>query len=128
MNILVADGDAASRGRLMMLLEDLGHWALGHRDGKLALGIFKAARFALVIADHEMPGLSGLDLCRAIREIDREPRPWVIITGWGRGPLDEAGALAAGADAYMPKPIVRDALALRLSAIGGIPAAPAGGS
>ncbi|HEY6333007.1 MAG TPA: response regulator [Blastocatellia bacterium] len=117
MNVLVADGDATSREHLVMMLEDLGHWVLGHRDGKMAREIYKAARFALVIADSETPGLSGLDLCRGIREINRDPRSWVIITGRGTDPLSEADALPAGADAYMAKPIRKEDLRLRLAGI-----------
>ena len=70
LNILVVDDEAGSRAALAVVLQLAGHQALFARDGDEALEMFDSARvpFDLIITDHLMVRVSGLDLVRKLRE------------------------------------------------------------
>ncbi|HEY6331707.1 MAG TPA: response regulator [Blastocatellia bacterium] len=106
MNILIADDDVDSRRLLQVMLEDLGHWVFGCRNGWIAWEVYKIARFPVVMFEWVMPGMSGSDLCHAIREADRHPRCTVVITISGNSAKDSTEIMAAGADGYLMKPIL----------------------
>ncbi len=65
--VLVADDEPAVLEVLSQVVEDMGHDVLQARDGEEALGLARARRPQLVVTDHVMPRLSGLDLCRKLR-------------------------------------------------------------
>ncbi|MFL5356225.1 ATP-binding protein [Archangium sp.] len=65
--VLVADDEPAVLEVLSQVVEDLGHDVLQARDGEEAWSLARARRPNLVVTDHMMPRLSGLDLCRRLR-------------------------------------------------------------
>ncbi|HVG60746.1 MAG TPA: response regulator [Hyalangium sp.] len=65
--VLVADDEPAVLEVLSQVVEDMGHDVLRARDGEEALGLVRAKRPQLVVTDHMMPRLSGLELCRQLR-------------------------------------------------------------
>ncbi|WP_224360732.1 ATP-binding response regulator [Hyalangium versicolor] len=65
--VLVADDEPAVLEVLSQVVEDLGHDVLQARDGEEALGLARARRPQLVVTDHVMPRLSGVELCRRLR-------------------------------------------------------------
>ena len=65
--VLVADDEPAVREVLSQVIEDLGHDVIQARDGEEAWEMARARRPHLVVTDHMMPRLSGLDLCRRLR-------------------------------------------------------------
>jgi two-component system sensor histidine kinase/response regulator len=65
--VLVADDEPAVLEVLSQVVEDLGHDVVRARDGEEALGLVRARRPQLVVTDHMMPRLSGLELCRRLR-------------------------------------------------------------
>src|SRR5262245_24594907 len=65
--VLVADDEPAVLEVLSHVVEDLGHDVLQARDGEEALGLARARRPHLVVTDHVMPRLSGVELCRRLR-------------------------------------------------------------
>lgn len=66
--VLVADDEPAVLEVLSQVVEDLGHDVLRARDGEEALGLAKARRPQLVVTDHMMPRLSGVELCRRLKQ------------------------------------------------------------
>lgn len=81
-NILVVDDEESVRELLRDVLESEGfrvYLAPGSRE---ALGLFDANQFDGVFTDVGMPGMSGWDLAKAIRQRN-ETIPIAIITGWG---------------------------------------------
>lgn len=72
-------------------------------DGKDGLEKMKAIAPSLVLTDVNMPNMTGLELVAAIREFDKVI-PIVVITTKG-DPGDSDKGLAAGANAYITKPI-----------------------
>ncbi|MCP3137491.1 ATP-binding response regulator [Pyxidicoccus xibeiensis] len=66
--VLVADDEPAVLEVLSQLVEDLGHDVLRARDGEEALGLARARHPHLVVTDHMMPKLSGVELCRRLKQ------------------------------------------------------------
>ena len=87
MKILVVDDDEDARYLTCMSLSDAGYAAEVAADGEQAWRALQADRFDLVVTDHQMPGLSGLELAGRIRAA-RMTLP--IIINSGSCCLDEA--------------------------------------
>jgi CheY-like chemotaxis protein len=70
LNILVVDDEAGSRAALGVVLKLAGHHAVFAKDGDEGLDIFEHSpeQFDLIITDHMMVRVSGLDLTRKLRE------------------------------------------------------------
>lgn len=68
--VLVVDDEPAVLEVLSQVVEDLGHEVVRARDGAEALQQARARRPDLVVTDHMMPRLAGVDLCRALRRED----------------------------------------------------------
>ena len=74
----------------------------------------KSMAFDCLILDVMMPGESGLDLARAVRE--QSPVPILMLTARGE-PADRIAGLELGADDYLPKPFEPRELLLRVNAL-----------
>ena len=83
LRVLVVDDDDRVRTMLGELLQADGHCVLQARSGPEALSVLERGVLVdLVVTDHGMPGMTGLELTRAIKT--RWPRSRVgLITGWG---------------------------------------------
>ncbi|MGB8356422.1 MAG: response regulator [Chthoniobacteraceae bacterium] len=69
-NILVVDDDPATRQIIQYTVESLGHAVKTAGDGKAAIELFAASPdfFQVVITDHNMPIVNGLDLVQHLRD------------------------------------------------------------
>jgi CheY-like chemotaxis protein/anti-sigma regulatory factor (Ser/Thr protein kinase) len=114
MHVLVVDDDDRVRAVLADMLQADGHCVLQASSGGESLAMLEAgARVDLVLTDHGMPGMTGLDLARAIKT--RRPHLRVgLVTGWGDSV--DGLSLGGGPDFTLAKPV--ECAALR-SAIGG---------
>ena len=80
--ILVVDDEEEVSILLRDILEDAGCETVNASRGREALKLFQEGNFDAVFTDIGMPGMSGWELARAIRELDSKI-PLAIITGWG---------------------------------------------
>ncbi|MFP2912206.1 response regulator, partial [Pyxidicoccus sp. 3LFB2] len=79
--VLVADDEPAVLEVLSQVVEDLGHDVLRARDGEEAFGLAKARRPQLVVTDHMMPRLSGVELCRRLKqEVQLKDVPIILLS------------------------------------------------
>ena len=103
--ILVSDDDMNVRLLTRQCLEAEGMTVVEAADGQQALEVFLRERPDLIFLDVEMPGLSGLEVCRRIREMPQgESIPIMIVTGSDdRESIDEG--FDAGATQYKTKPV-----------------------
>lgn len=102
--ILVADDNPDIADTIAELLELDGHEVRVAYDGQAALTLFQSYGPDIVISDIGMPGLTGHQLARAIREVpDGQAVKLIAMTGWGQA-QDKAEALAAGFDHHLTKP------------------------
>lgn len=106
MDVLVVEDHPVNRMILEAWMGSAGHRTSTAENGQLAVDLAKNQRFDLIIMDVNMPVMDGLTATRLIREgrgvnVDT---PIVVLSASARTEDHEAG-LAAGADAYLNKPI-----------------------
>ena len=90
------------------------------RGGVEALEITRSERIDVVLLDIMMPGLSGFDVCTALKSDPKTaPIPIVIVTALD-GPEDRVRALECGADDFLTKPAATSCASLRLDNGGGL--------
>jgi putative two-component system response regulator len=112
--VLVVDDNRVAVELLEQTLRRSGYDVLTADNGRAALDILALGGCQLVITDWEMPGMSGLELCRQIRGFSATGYVYVILVT-GRGACSDAiEGLSAGADDYLVKPFQPSELVLRL--------------
>jgi PAS domain S-box-containing protein len=80
--ILYVDDDPLIAMSTMEMLEDLGHQVIGANSGLHALDIIKSEQpIDLMMTDHVMPGMTGIELAAASREV-RPSLPILLATGY----------------------------------------------
>ena len=82
-------------------------------DGEIALQALRHSRFDVVLLDLMLPGRSGLEVCRILR--DQSDVPIIMITARGEE-ADRVLGLELGADDYVPKPFSPRELLARIRA------------
>lgn len=112
--ILVADDNRLMRSVLEANLKAVGYEVVSAENGKEALEIFRKGYFPIVMTDWIMPEMSGLELCRAIREDDSGRYTYIIILTSLDSKNDIIAGLEAGADEYLIKPVHQAELTSRL--------------
>jgi two-component system phosphate regulon response regulator PhoB len=102
--VLIAEDDDSLRA-LMRMTIDVGGIDIDEApDGHTALKLAQADPPDLVLLDWMMPGLSGLDLCRALRSDPATSGATIVMVTARVMPSDRDQALAAGADHFVGKP------------------------
>jgi len=117
MRILIADDSLVSRHLLEATLRKWGYQAVIANDGAEAWRILDgpdAPRIAIL--DWMMPGLSGPEICRKIREKNGEPYIYILLLTSRSLREDLIEGLEAGADDYVTKPFDNHELNVRLRA------------
>ena len=108
--ILVADDDVEILGLVTRHLKTFDPEIFEASDGEEALKLARREKPDLVILDVMMPGMTGWEVCRAIREDDSLSKTGVImLTGIGER-LNEMTSPLYGADEYLDKPFEFDDL------------------
>jgi putative two-component system response regulator len=109
--ILVIDDVEQNRAVLRRLLEAEGYEVTTAQSGIEAQCLTLTAPPDLVLCDVHMPEMSGVELCRALKECERTRLlPVVLVTGLGDG-ASRLAAIDAGADDFISKPF--DTIELR---------------
>jgi signal transduction histidine kinase len=115
--VLVVEDSATQARLLRLILEDEGFTVDVAGDGPAALAQLAAASFDLVVSDVLMPGLTGFELCRAIKADAALCEIPVVLVTTLREPQEIVQALEVGADSFIRKPFEPDALVLRLRSL-----------
>jgi len=103
--VLVVDDNVDSARSLAMLLEMSGHAVATANDGPEAVRRAGESQPELILLDIGMPGMSGYEVCRAIRQSPGGTRPKIFaLTGWGMEE-DRRKSSAAGFDGHLVKPV-----------------------
>ena len=101
--VLVVDDDAAVLGGMREIIQSLGHEVQGAGSAEEALSLLKREVFHLLVTDLMLPGDSGLDLMKIVR--DASPGTSIVLVT-GHASLKTAiTALKSGASDYLTKPI-----------------------
>lgn len=103
---MIVDDESAFRRAIRIALRTRGHDVIEACSGRDALSLLETEMPALILLDWQMPGLDGLETCRAIRA--SFDIPIVMVTS--RGESGRGQAMAAGATGYVTKPFGLDEL------------------
>jgi len=99
--ILICEDDQHLRELIRVVIGENFHFVEAH-DGEEAVELALAHRPELVILDFMLPKRSGSDVLSAIRrELSPEETHVIVVSAW---PDADEAAVAAGADAFLPKP------------------------
>jgi len=112
MNILVVDDEEILQDVLGLLLRKEGYRPIAARTGEEALLLFDKEPIDLVLLDVMLPGMSGMDVLRQIRQRDPE-QVVVVITAYSsiEGAIE---AMRQGAFHYVPKPFKNEEVLLTI--------------
>jgi len=72
LNILVADDNAVNQKLIQTILTKRGHTSKVASNGQIAVDMFNEGTFDVIILDHEMPVMNGLEACQIIRSKNKE--------------------------------------------------------
>src|ERR687891_142033 len=101
--VLLIEDDVESRKRVARLFTRHGWEVIEALEGKAGIDLAFAKRPDAIICDLLFPKLSGLQVCRAIRE--KLDLAGIIIPAGRRYKIDRDAVLEAGGDAYFLKPL-----------------------
>jgi two-component system alkaline phosphatase synthesis response regulator PhoP len=112
-SICLVEDERSLRDMIQLNLELEGYTVTAFQDGKEALNAFeKKIDFSLIILDVMLPFVSGLNLCRFIRE--KSPVPILFLSAKGTT-SDRVNGLKLGANDYLPKPFDLEELLLKVN-------------
>jgi len=110
--VVVADDDRATRERISELLRARGLTVVGANSGQKAIDAVRAQPVDLVVLELNMPGLSGIDVCKVVKSIANDRFvPVVLLTSMSES---SARVLRSGADDHIAKTLEDKELMERL--------------
>jgi sigma-B regulation protein RsbU (phosphoserine phosphatase) len=114
--VLIVDDSKAQRKILSMQLTRWGYPTVEAASGEEALALCQATDFQIVLSDWMMPGMTGLEFCKAFRGLPREGYGYFILLTSKSEKTEIADGLENGADDFLTKPVSSDELRARLRA------------
>jgi CheY-like chemotaxis protein len=113
LHVLVVDDEPVSRDVVSKYLVADGHRVMTAASGHEALATFAAHHFDLLLTDHGMPGMSGVQLASQIKQI-RPNQPVILLSGSTLTTGDKPSVV----DLMLSKPIPHDTLRRAVAALG----------
>lgn len=114
MKILIVEDSQTDAAMVQFALQSHGHEVVVAETAEAALGQLREESYAVVITDWELPGISGLELCRMIRNRSANHYIYVVMLTSRDGKNCVIDGLAAGADDYLTKPFEPQELFFRI--------------
>jgi DNA-binding NtrC family response regulator len=112
--ILVIDDDPGVRESMSRMLRGAGYTVQSAGDGEEGFDLARGDAFDVILSDMRMPGLSGIDVLRKLRDVNVDAS-FIVMTGFGT--VDTAvEAMKLGAVDFVQKPFFRDELLMRVRA------------
>jgi two-component system phosphate regulon response regulator PhoB len=115
--ILVAEDEADVLQLVNLALQRAGFEVLKAEDGATAVRLAREHSPALIVMDIMMPGMTGLEACRLLKQDSRTMRIPVVMLTAKAEEVDRIVGLELGADDYVTKPFSPRELVLRIQAI-----------
>ena len=116
MNVLICEDSISISRMLAKMVENFGYRAIVVNDGESVAAVVKQADIDLVLMDVELPGMSGFEVTKALRDQYKAWFPIIFLTA-----KNDASSLVQGiengGDDYLTKPVIADILAAKLKAM-----------
>ena len=112
--VLIVEDEQSLRDPLVYLLQKEGYEVFEAADGAQAIELFKTSNPELILLDLMLPGVSGNEVCRVIRQTSNVP---VIMLTAKDSEIDKVVGLEIGADDYVTKPYSTRELLARMKAV-----------
>jgi DNA-binding NarL/FixJ family response regulator len=112
--ILIVDDDRQSRLLISRVLKRAGYSTCLAETGEGALVAAKSERPALVIIEALLPGVSGYEVCRELKDEFGETLPIIFVSRNRTEPGDRVAGLLVGGNDYLVKPLDPDELLARV--------------
>jgi DNA-binding NarL/FixJ family response regulator len=116
-SVLVVEDDPPFREHVCGVLESAGFTVTEAASGEEALRIAADSEPSLVLLDVHLPGFSGYEICRSLREEHGQQIGIIFLSGSKIESIDRATGLGLGADDYVLKPFGPDELVARVRAV-----------
>lgn len=111
--VLVLDDDDGYRALIATVLDSAGYAVAEAATGEQAIELASLHPPALAVLDICLPGISGYQVCRQLRDLFGDGLPIVFVSGVRTESFDRVAGLLVGADDYLEKPIAPDELLIR---------------
>jgi DNA-binding NarL/FixJ family response regulator len=108
--VLVVEDDPDIRLIVSSVLTGAGYQVRVAASGEEAIEFVRGEQPLLVLLDVRLPGVSGYEVCRGLRDRFRDSVPIVFMSGERKEGFDRAVGLMLGADGYLMKPFENDEL------------------
>jgi DNA-binding NarL/FixJ family response regulator len=112
--ILVVDDDDGFRSLISVVLDQYGYAPLEASTGEEALELAASTPPLLVVLDVRLPGMSGYEVCRALREEFGDGLPIIFVSGERTQSFDRVAGFLIGGDDYLVKPFALDDFVARV--------------
>ncbi len=113
---LIVDDSRAQRMIFARHLQNWGYATTEAESGTQALALCKDAYFGLILSDWVMPGMNGLEFCRAFRDQSHHDYSYFILLTSKNDKQAVAEGLDVGADDFLSKPVSTHELRARINA------------
>lgn len=114
LRVLIVDDSRAQRRMLGLSLQRWGFEVIEAASGEEALRLSDVATFDIILSDWMMEGMTGLELCRKLRDQAKDRYTYFVLLTSKSLKADIADGLEAGADDFLTKPVAADELRARL--------------
>lgn len=112
--IAIVDDDPGFRAFVSGLLEHAGYSTLAASSGEDALDAVREGGVRLLVLDIQLPGISGYEVCREVRDELGDGLPILFVSGVRTESFDRVSGLLVGGDDYLVKPFAPDELLARV--------------
>jgi DNA-binding NarL/FixJ family response regulator len=113
-SVLLVDDDEQYLELVSTTLERAGYRVSLARSGEEALALSRSERPAVVVLDVKLPGVSGYEVCRQLKDAFGDGFPVIFVSGVRTEAFDRAAGLLVGADDYLVKPFEVDEFMARI--------------
>ena len=115
--LLIAEDEDGIRSLVKMTLARNEYEIIEAVDGEEALALAREHHPELILLDVMMPGLSGFDVCRALKEDPATAQATVVMLSARSQEADREQGMASGADDYFTKPFSPIALLRKIDEV-----------
>jgi two-component system, chemotaxis family, response regulator PixH len=115
--ILIVEDSISELELMTHYLLESGYQIIKSTNAKTALDLASSSHPDLIITDVVMPGMSGYELCRALKKNPLTKKVPVLICSSKNQEIDRLWGMKQGADAYLTKPYTRDQLLQAIEAM-----------